>query len=150
MGDLDHRAGDGGPGGPLKAADDMQRTTVTAVTAVALLCRYSINALASSTPSRIKADFVRRSHKAVLSLVGFRILGAGCFSGQSQPLEGVLELIFCEDFQIRFQKLIKTSAAKRCFAWCFAKVFQDLQDLQDLQNFVQTLLRPFEPFGASP
>ena len=34
MGDLDHRAGDGGPGGPLKAADDMQRTTVTAVTAV--------------------------------------------------------------------------------------------------------------------
>jgi len=144
MGDLDRRAGDGGPGGPLKAADDMQRTTVTAV---ALLCRYSINALASSTPSRIKADFVRRSHKAVLSLVGFRILGAGCFSGQSQPLEGVLELIFCEDFQIRFQKLIKTSAAKRCFAWCFAKVFQDLQDLQ---NFIQTLLRPFETFGASP
>lgn len=80
-------AGDGGPGGPLKAVDDMQHTTVTAVTAVAavaLLCRYSINALASSTPSRIKADFVRRSHKAVLSLVGFRILGAGCFSCQSQ------------------------------------------------------------------
>ena len=36
-----------------------------------LLCRYSINAPASSTPSRIKADLVSKSHNAVLSSAGW-------------------------------------------------------------------------------